>query len=202
MQRASEPIFTPSCCVDKLNDEEIKNKYTIATENKFEVLLKVANEDQTPEELVRSVNDVYLTAADEILGKRRKKKSKPGISSKTLEITEQKRKARIENKRTEYIRLKAEVQRCIRSDKRKWLEEQCEKIDEFDKRHQSKAFYKQIKATNSKKFTTSQLPIKDKDKNTLIDKEKIMQRWKEYGEGLFCLPEGESMPDPPPTQSP
>ena len=98
--------------------------------------------------------------------------------------------------------LKAEVQRGIRSDKRKWLEEQCAKIDEFDKKHQAKSFYKQIKATNSRKFNTSQLPIKDKDKNTLIDKEQIMRRWKEYGEGLFCLPEGETMPDPPPIPPP
>ena len=86
------------------------------------------------------------------------------------------RNTRTENNRPEYVRSKAEVQRGIRSDKRKWLEEQCAKIDEFDKKHQAKSFYKQIKATNSRKFTTSQLPIKDKDKNTLIDKEQIMRR--------------------------
>ena len=182
--------------MDKSNDVDTKERYTIETENKFEVLLKVADENQTPEELLKYVNEVYLTAADEVLGKRRKKKSKPWISSETLEITEKKRNARKNGNRMEYVRLKAEVQKCIRSDKRKWLEEQCAKIDEFDRKHQSKAFYKQIKATNSRKFHTSQLPIKDKNKNTLTDKNKIMQRWKEYGEDLFCLPDGDTLPDP------
>ena len=71
--------------------------------------------------------------------------------------------------------------------------------------------FKQIKKTKKKKINSSQLPIKNKNKETLTDKEKIMNRWKEYGQDLFCFPEGESQstdseeppevpipPEPPP----
>ena len=199
--------------LEKLANEDIRIQYTISTENKFQELLNITDVDQTPEELVTSIKEIYLTSADDILGKRRRKKAKPWISAETIEIATRKRAARIENNRTEYRRLKAEVQKNIRADKRKWLEEQCQKIDEFDKKHQSKSFYRQIKNIKSKKYATSQLPIYDKDKNTLIDKTQIMGRWREYGQGLFCLPEGETestpeplpppdmTPEPPPIQS-
>ena len=37
---------------------------------------------------------------------------------------------------------------------------------------------------------------------TLTEKDDKMQRWKEYGQSLFCLPEGETQPIPPPEPPP
>ena len=98
--------------------------------------------------------------------------------------------------------MKAQVQKQLRADKRKWLDEQCKKVDEFDRRHKSKEFYRQIKMTKGNIRVTSQLPIKDKTNNTLVQKADIMNRWREYGQDLFCLPEGETQPPPPPEPPP
>ena len=184
--------------LDRLNDDNIRLEYTIATENKFEQLLKATDEEQMPEELLKSMKDVFLSTADEVLGKRRRKKTKPWIKADTLELIAEKREARIKNDREKYVALDAEVQKKIRANKKEWLEEQCQKIDEFDRKHQSKSLFRQIKTTKSNRFITSQLPINDKDQKTLIEKDQIMKRWHEYGQSLFCLPEGETQPDPPP----
>ena len=189
--------------LERLNDDNIRIEYTIATENKFEQLLNAADtDDRTPEELLNSVKDVFLSTADDVLGKRRRRRNKPWIKEETLELTKKKREARIKNDRVEYATLKADVQRKIRADKKDWLKDQCLKIDEFDKKHQSKAFFRQIKSTKSNRFITSQLPIKDKDQKTLIEKTQIMKRWQEYGQSLFCTPEDEIQPDPPPDPPP
>ena len=104
-------------------------------------------------------------------------------------MSEKKREARIANDRVEYVRLRSEIQKKIRANKRAWLEQQCGLIDEFDKQHKSKEFFRQIKVVKSKKTASSQLPIKNKDGVTLTEKVDIMARWKKYGESLFCLPE-------------
>ena len=125
-------------------------------------------------------------------------RSKPWISEESIELSKKKREARIANNRVEYVRLRAEIQRKIRADKRAWLEEQCGLIDEFDKKHKSKELFRQIRVVKNKKSTSSQLPIKNKNQETLTEKVEIMNRWKEYGQGLFCLPNGETQPPPHP----
>ena len=105
--------------------------------------------------MLKHIKDIFLSTADQVLGKRRNKKNKPWISKETLELTAQKRKARIENNKKEYTKLKAQVQKQIRADKRKWLDEQCKKVDEFDRRHKSKEFYRQIKMTKGNIRVTS-----------------------------------------------
>ena len=63
--------------VEKQDDANIRAEYSIATENRFEALLHIAKDDITPDELLNSVKEVYLSAADEILGKKKRKKCKP-----------------------------------------------------------------------------------------------------------------------------
>lgn len=137
--------------IEKLDDENTRLEYTVATENKFEILLQTANDDKTPDELLNYVKDIYLTAADEILGKKKSKKNKPWISKEAIELSIKKREARISKNRAEYVRLRAQIQKKIRADKRSWLEEQCSMIDEIDKKHKSKELFRQIKVVKSEK---------------------------------------------------
>ena len=140
--------------IEKLENVSTRAEYTVATENRFEVLLQTAEDDKTPEELLSSIKDIYLSAADEILGKKKSKKTKPWISKESIEMSEKKREARIANDRVEYVRLRSEIQKKIRADKRAWLEQQCGLIDEFDKQHKSKELFRQIKVVKSKRNTS------------------------------------------------
>ena len=188
--------------IERLEDDEIRLQYNVSTENKFELLLQSAGDDQQPEELLKSIKDIYISSAEEILGKKKRNKTKPWISKETIELTIKKREARVSNSRTEYVKLKAEIQKKIRADKRSWLENQCKLIDEFDRKHQSKKFFKQIKVAKNSNIKSEHLPINDKDNKTLTDKDEIMERWKEYGQSLFCLPDGETQATSPPDSPP
>ena len=183
--------------LEKLDDPEIRKEYTLAVENRFETLLEITDEDKRPEELMSQIKDIFLQTAEEKLGKRKGKKKKPWISSKVFELSKEKREARKNNDQTKYKRLKSEIQKNIRADKRAWLSEQCNLVGEYDRLHKSKALFRQIKETKNKKIQSSQLPIKDKSKNTLTDKSEILSRWREYGQDLFCRPVDDPQPNPP-----
>ena len=99
--------------IERLEDDEIRKKYNVSTENKFELLLQTAGDDQQPDELLNLIKDVFISSAEEILGKKRRNKTKPWISKETIELTAKKREARIANNRAEYVRLKAEIQKRL-----------------------------------------------------------------------------------------
>ena len=160
---------------------------------------------------MKNIKKIYLDTAEKTLGRKKGKKAKPWLSSQVFELSAQKKKARVMNNREQYKKIKSEIQRKVRADKRAWLEEQCQLIGEYDRKHKSKAMFKQIKKAKKKTINSSQLPIKNKNKETLIEKEEIMCRWREYGQELFCLPEGDTQvlesddaptipipPEPPP----
>ena len=97
--------------IEKLDDDKIRTEYTVAIENKFEILLQTANDDSTPDELLNSIKNVFLESADEILGKKKNKKTKPWISEEAIKLSVKKREARLKNDRVEYVRLRAEIQK-------------------------------------------------------------------------------------------
>ena len=164
--------------IDRLNDPDIKEQYTIAVENKFEVLLDMTDEEKRPDELMNQIKDIFLQTAEEKLGKRKGKKKKPWISSKTFDLSARKREARRKNDTAEYKKLRSEIQKTIRADKRAWLDEQCSLVGEYDRLHKSKSLFRQIKETKNKNIQSTHLPMKDKNKNTLTDKEEILNRWR------------------------
>ena len=119
-------------------------------------------------------------------------------------MAEKKREARKENGQTElYKQLKKEIKSKIKEDKRLWLENECEKIQEFDRNNQSKLLFAKIKTVKNRVFLPKQLAIKDHQGATLTDPDKIMDRWKEYSEKLFDSPSASnSTPPPPPNHHP
>ena len=65
--------------------------------------------------------------------KGKKVNSKAWISEPQKKMAEQKRNARKRNDQQSYHKLKSELQRSLCTDKNKWLEQECKKIDEYDR---------------------------------------------------------------------
>ena len=79
--------------LNKLKEQENYIKYSIDTENKFETLLTI-QEELSPEQMWQEMKEIVHTAANNSLGKKKTKKTKPWISARTIEMAEKKRKAR------------------------------------------------------------------------------------------------------------
>ena len=96
--------------------------------------------------------------------------------------------------------MEKEIKSKIKEDKRLWLENEGEKIQEFDRNNQSKLLFEKIKTVENRVFQPKQLAIKDHQGATLTDPDKIIDRWKEYGEKLFDAPSASNSPLPPPQE--
>lgn len=131
------------------------------------------------------MKDIWHTTAVEILGESTPMKPKPWVSNESEELAKKKREARKKNDQHRYKKLRAELQRSLRSDKNNWLDQECSKIDEYDKAQQSRKLYRQIKKINNPSHKPKQMAINDKRGTTLTDPAEILNRWKEYGEELF-----------------
>ena len=59
--------------IDRLSDPDIKEQYTIAVVNKFEVLLDIKEEEKRANEIMSHIINIFLQTAEENLGKRKGK---------------------------------------------------------------------------------------------------------------------------------
>jgi hypothetical protein len=91
---------------------------------------------------------------------------------------------------SEYKMLKRDVQREIRKDKERWLEERCKEIDSHHLKNNTKMVYKLIKDITHER-SCSQMSIKDKDGRILTEKEQVLSRIKEYTEDLYKKADGQ-----------
>ena len=70
----------------------------------------------------------------------------------------------------------------------------------MDRNNQSKLLFEKIKTVKNRVFQPKQLAIKDHQGAMLTDPDKIMDRWKEYGEKHFDSPSASNSPLPPPQE--
>ena len=131
------------------------------------------------------MKDVWHTTAVEVLSERKQVKSKPWISATSEELAEQKRNARKRNDQQSYHKLKSEMHRSSCTDKNKWLEQECKKINECDRVKKSKKLFDQVKKVRNNTFTPKQMAVNSRTGITLTNPTEILGRWKVYGEGLF-----------------
>ena len=70
------------------------------------------------------------------------------MSEETLQIAETSREAKGKREKERYIHLNAEFQRITRRDKKAFLSDQCEEIQENNRMAKARDLFKKIRATN------------------------------------------------------
>ena len=166
--------------LQKLKDPDTKLKYEVETHNRFEALL-----EDWSNEIWEDMKKIYIECAENILGRKERKKSKPYISEDIKKLAMEKKKARNQNEREEYKRLKREIRKQIRNEKREWLERECAKITVANEHHKSREIFEQISKVKGKSMHIQSQSIKNKEGKTLTEKEEILGRWHSYGKELF-----------------
>ena len=97
-----------------------------------------------PEELWMEVCDIVQKAVIKIISKRKKRTKAKWLSEEALQIVEKKEaKGKGENER--YTHLNAEFQRIVRRDKKAFLSDQCNKIEENNRMGKTRDLFKKIR---------------------------------------------------------
>ena len=188
--------------VNKLKDETRKEEFKVAVSNRFEALQNLdGNEDI--EQNWKAIKESVTSACQEILGPR-KYNHKEWITQDTLKLVEERRekKAKINSSRTrgqkaeareEYAEADRKVKRSAKEDKRKYMDSVASEAEQASYHGNMKELYSSIKKLSGK-FKSSELPVKDKNGDTLSTEEAQMGRWREHFEELLNRPAPQNPP--------
>ena len=91
------------------------------------------------------------------------------------------REAKGEGEKERYTRLNAEFQRIARRNKKAFISEQCEEIEENNRMGKTRDLFKKIRDTKGT-FHAKMGSIKDRNSMDLTEAEGIKKRWQEYTE--------------------
>ena len=150
---------------------------------KFEAL-NATTEEMRPEELANKAKKNF-TKASKLLKTKQQKKQK-WLSDEAQQRMEERIMAKSKGQHHEDYKKKArEVKQIIRRDKKKYIEDKCEQIENNFSKNRSRDAYNIIKSL-TKTFQPKTVVFKDENGNVLTESRQILDRWKRYCENMFA----------------
>ena len=116
-----------------------------------------------------------------VFPKRKKGEEAKWLSEETLKITEKRRGAKGKGEKERYNHLNAEFKRTARKDKKAFFSDQCNKIEENNRKGKTRDLFKKIRDTKET-FHAKMGSIKDRNGMDIKEAEDIKKRWQEYTE--------------------
>ena len=106
------------------------------------------------------------------------------MSEEDLQIAEKRREMKGKGEKETYTHLNAEFQRIARRDKKAFLSEQCEEIEENNRMGKIRDLFKKIRYTKGT-YHAKMGAIQDRNGMDLIEAEDIKKSWQECTEKLY-----------------
>ena len=135
-----------------------------------------------PDELWTEVPDTVWRQGQDHTQEREMQKAK-WSSEEALQIAVKRREAKGKGEQKRYSHLNAEFQRIARRDKKVFLNDQCNEIEENNRMGKTRDHFKKIRDIKGN-FHAKMGTIKDRNGMDLTEAEDIKKRWQEYTEEL------------------
>ena len=132
---------------------------------------------------VMEVCDTVQETGSKTIPKKKQCKKAKWLSEEALQIAV-KREAKSKGEKERYTHLNAEFQRIARRDKKAFLNDQCEEIEENNRMGKTRDLFKNMRDTKET-FHAKMGSIKDRNGMDLTEVEAITKRWQEYTEALY-----------------
>ena len=131
-----------------------------------------------PDELWTKVRDIVQEMGIKTIPMKKKCKKAKWLSEEALHIVVKRREEKRKAEKERYKHLNAEFQRIARRDKKAFLSNQCEEIEENNRMGKTRDLFKKIGDTKGT-FHTKMGSIKDRNGRDLREAEDIKKRWQE-----------------------
>ena len=149
--------------------------------NRFKGLYLI---DGVPDELWMEVHDIVQETGIKSIPMEKKCKKAKWLSEEALQLAVKRKEAESKGENERYKHLNAEFQRIARRDKKAFLSNQCNKIEENKRMGKTRDLIKKIKHTKGT-FHAKMGSIKDGNGMDLTEAEYIKKRCQEYTEELY-----------------
>ena len=130
------------------------------------------------------VRDIVQEAVIKTTPKKKKFKKVKWLSEEALQIAVKRREAKGKGEKERYTHLSAEFQRIARREKKVFLSDQCNEIEESNRMGKTRDVFKKIRDTKET-FHAKMGTVKDRNGMDLTEAEDIKKRWQEYTEELY-----------------
>ena len=179
----------------KIKERIVKDKIKLELRNKFQVLMEQETENTgNIETSWNEIKEGLLKISEQTLGYKHKRK-KDWVTTETWEVIELRGRlkqhinaSKTRNQKSiltnEYNAINKEVKRLARRDKRKWINEMANKAEEAANKGDLKTLYQTMKIL-SKKMSTVNYSIRNKDDVLLTGEGDQIIRWKQYFEEIL-----------------
>ena len=197
--------------INAFKDPKIREEFSIALKNKFEVLqdMNEEGEEDTVPGRWQKVKETLRSTCQEVIGPR-KHQQKDWITTETMEKIEdrRKKKADVNNSRTRTAKAQAkekykeahrEVKLRLKKDKRDYIEGLAAEAEQAANCRNMKQLYDTTKRLSGK-FNKPDRPVKDKQGNINNSLDQQMNRWAEHFEELLNRPAPLNPPDIEPAE--
>jgi exonuclease III len=161
--------------------QNIPYKYKVEVKNRFDALNLI---DKEPEELWQEIRDIINDETKRNIPTIPKKKKNNWISSSTLEIAKRRQEAKANGNRQAFTKLNADFQRAVRKDKEKQIMQDCEQVEEYNKKGMTRDLFKKIKHLRGQ-FIPKNGTLIDPNGKHLSNGHEIKNKWKQYTEELY-----------------
>ena len=118
---------------------QIPYDYTVEVGNRFKGLDLI---DRVPDELLMEVHDIVQETGIKTIPMEKKCKKAKWLSEEALERAVKRREAESKGKKEKYSHLNAEFQRIARRDKKAFLSDQCNEIEEKNRMGKTRDIFK------------------------------------------------------------
>ena len=146
--------------------------------NRFKALDLI---DRVPDELWTEVCDIVQETGSKTIPKKKKCKKAKWLSEEALQIAVKRREEKSKGEKKKYKHLNAEFKKLARRDKKAFLSDQCQEIEENNKMGKTRDLFKKIRDTKGT-FHGKTGTIKDRNGMDLTEAEDIKKGWQEYTE--------------------
>ncbi|XP_078352308.1 uncharacterized protein LOC144637002 [Oculina patagonica] len=177
--------------MQKLADEEIRNKSNIEVRNRFQVLEGLEEEENADQKNNRMEN-IYVATAKEVLGTA-KRSSKPWLCGGTWKKVEERRQLKLESTRSERVKQRIreqykgkdrEVKRSAREGKRRWLNEMAGNAERAAENGRTGELHRIVKTLTGEKKGAS-TAVNDKNGRPTNEGSERLKIWKEHFEAVL-----------------
>ena len=140
--------------------------------------------DRVPDELGNEVRDIVQETGIKTIPMEKKCKKAKWLSGEALQIAVERREEKRKREKERYKHLNAEFQKIARRDKKVFLSDQCQEIEENNRMGNTRDLFKKIRDTKGT-FHAKMGLIKDRNGMDLTEADDIKKKWEEYTEELY-----------------
>ena len=140
--------------------------------NRFKGLDRI---DRVPDELWTEVHDIVQKAGIKTIPMEKKCKKAKWLSEEALQIAEKRKDTKGKGEKENYTHLNAEFQRLARRDKKAFLSDHCEEIEENNRMGKTRDLFKKTRDTKGT-FHAKMGLIKDRNGMDLTEADDIKKR--------------------------